>query len=144
MKRVIIINGPNLNLLGKREEKIYGNISFEDAYVGLCKYSKKNDIELSYFQSNNEGLIVDKIQESISNIDFIIINPGALTHYSYSIHDAIVSSKISTIEVHISNIYSREEWRSKSVISPAAIGVLSGFGLDVYKLALIYIAELYE
>jgi len=144
MKRVIIINGPNLNLLGKREEKIYGNISFEDTYVGLCKYSKKNDIELSYFQSNNEGLIVDKIQESISNIDFIIINPGALTHYSYSIHDAIVSSKISTIEVHISNIYSREEWRSKSVISPAAIGILSGFGLDVYKLALIYIAELHE
>ena len=144
MKRVIIINGPNLNLLGKREEKIYGNISFEDTYVDLCKYSKENDIELSYFQSNNEGLIVDKIQESISNIDFIIINPGALTHYSYSIHDAIVSSKISTIEVHISNIYSREEWRSKSVISPAATGILSGFGLDVYKLALIYIAELHE
>ena len=144
MKRVIIINGPNLNLLGKREEKIYGNISFEDIYGDLCKYSKKNNIELSYFQSNNEGLIVDKIQESISNMDFIIINPGALTHYSYSIHDAIVSSKISTIEVHISNIYSREEWRSKSVISPAAIGILSGFGLDVYKLALIYIAELYE
>ena len=144
MKRVIIINGPNLNLLGKREEKIYGNISFEDIYGDLCKYSKKNNIELSYFQSNNEGLIVDKIQESINNMDFIIINPGALTHYSYSIHDAIVSSKISTIEVHISNIYSREEWRSKSVISPAAIGVLSGFGLDVYKLALIYIAELHE
>ncbi len=144
MKRVIIINGPNLNLLGKREEKIYGNISFEDIYGDLCKYSKKNKIELSYFQSNNEGLIVDKIQESISNMDFIIINPGALTHYSYSIHDAIVSSKISTIEVHISNIYSREEWRSKSVISPAATGILSGFGLDVYKLALIYIAELYE
>jgi 3-dehydroquinate dehydratase-2 len=144
MKRVIIINGPNLNLLGKREEKIYGKISFEDIYGDLCKYSKKNNIGLSYFQSNNEGLIVDKIQESINNMDFIIINPGALTHYSYSIHDAIVSSKISTIEVHISNIYSREEWRSKSVISPAAIGVLSGFGLDVYKLALIYIAELYE
>ena len=144
MKRVIIINGPNLNLLGKREEKIYGNISFEDIYVDLCKYSKKNDIEISYFQSNNEGLIVDKIQKSINNMDFIIINPGALTHYSYSIHDAIVSSKISTIEVHISNIYSREEWRSKSVISPAAIGILSGFGLDVYKLALIYIAELHE
>ncbi|MBC8390229.1 MAG: type II 3-dehydroquinate dehydratase [Actinobacteria bacterium] len=144
MKRVIIINGPNLNLLGKREEKIYGNISFEDIYSDLCKYSKKNDIELSYFQSNNEGLIVDKIQELINNMDFIIINPGALTHYSYSIHDAIVSSKISTIEVHISNIYSREEWRSKSVISPASIGILSGFGVNVYKLALIYIAELYE
>lgn len=144
MKRVIIINGPNLNLLGKREEKIYGNISFEDIYGDLCKYSKKNNIELSYFQSNNEGLIVDKIQESINNMDFIIINPGALTHYSYSIHDAIVSSKISTIEVHISNIYSREEWRSKSVISPAAIGILSGFGVDVYKLALIYIAELHD
>jgi 3-dehydroquinate dehydratase-2 len=144
MKRVIIINGPNLNLLGKREEKIYGKISFEDIYGDLCKYSKKNNIGLSYFQSNNEGLIVDKIQESINNMDFIIINPGALTHYSYSIHDAIVSSKISTIEVHISNIYSREEWRSKSVISPAATGILSGFGVDVYKLALIYIAELHE
>ena len=142
MKRVIIINGPNLNLLGKREEKIYGNISFEDIYGDLCKYSKKNNIELSYFQSNNEGLIVDKIQESISNIDFIIINPGALTHYSYSIHDAIVSSKISTIEVHISNIYKREDYRQKSITAGASTGIISGFGPFGYHLGLISLTQI--
>lgn len=141
MKKVIIINGPNLNLLGKREENIYGATSFDDVYQGLNKFSKKNDIELSYFQSNHEGGIVDKIQQSIGDIDFIIINPGALTHYSYSIHDVLVASKIPAIEVHISNIFKREEWRSKSVISPAVIGIISGLGVEVYKIALIYIID---
>jgi 3-dehydroquinate dehydratase II len=141
MKKVCIINGPNLNLLGKREKEIYGDISFDDIYNELKSYAESKNIELSYFQSNIEGEIIDKIHECMSKVDFIVINPGALTHYSYSIHDAITSSKIPTIEVHISNIFSREEWRKISVISPAAVGVISGLGLDVYKLALIYIAD---
>lgn len=143
MKKVCIINGPNLNLLGKREENIYGNLSFDEFFKDLESYSGSKDIELSYFQSNAEGEIIDKIHDCMGKIDFMIVNPGALTHYSYSIHDAITSSKIPAIEVHISNIFSREEWRKKSVISPAAIGVISGLGMDVYKLALIYIAEYY-
>jgi len=141
MQKVIIVNGPNLNLLGKREENIYGATSFDEVYQELKEFSKKNDIELSYFQSNHEGEIVDKIQQSIGDIDFIIINPGALTHYSYSIHDALVASKIPAVEVHISNIFKREDWRSKSVISPAAVGVISGLGIEVYKAALRYVSD---
>ncbi len=136
MKNIIIINGPNLNLLGKREEKIYGDKSFDIILGDLKSYSKSNDITLEYFQSNSEGKIIDKIHEAIGNIDAIIINPGALTHYSYSLHDAIVASKIPTIEVHISNIFNREDWRKRSVISPAVKGIIGGFGLNGYKLAL--------
>ncbi|MFO7929528.1 MAG: type II 3-dehydroquinate dehydratase [Candidatus Humimicrobiaceae bacterium] len=136
MKNIIIINGPNLNLLGKREEEIYGNKSFGSVLEELKSYSQDNNINLEYFQSNSEGKIIDKIHESIDKKNAIIINPGALTHYSYSLHDAIVASKIPAIEVHISNIYNREEWRKKSVISPAVEGIICGFGLDVYKLAL--------
>jgi 3-dehydroquinate dehydratase II len=144
MKKVCIINGPNLNLLGKREEKIYGDLSFDEVLKDLKNYSGSKDVELSYFQSNIEGEIIDKLHECMGKIDFIIINPGALTHYSYSIYDAIISSRIPSIEVHISNIFSREEWRRKSVISPAVIGVISGLGVESYKLALVYIAEYYK
>ncbi len=105
MKKVIIINGPNLNLLGKREEDVYGSKSFDELYEELEIFSKEKDIDLSYFQSNHEGEIVDKIHEAIGNMDFIIINPGAFTHYSYSIHDALVASRIPAVEVHISNIF---------------------------------------
>ncbi len=140
MKNVVIINGPNLNLLGNREEKIYGKRNFEDAKKDLDKIAERK-IKLSYFQSNHEGEIIDKIHKCIGTIDFIIINPGALTHYSYGIHDAILASNIPVIEVHISNIYKRELWRSKSVISPASLGIIVGFGLDVYKIAVKYIIE---
>jgi 3-dehydroquinate dehydratase-2 len=138
MKKVIIINGPNLNLLGKREEKIYGSKSFDDLKNELEKIAE-GKVELSYFQSNHEGEIIDKIHQCIKNFDYIIINPGALTHYSYGIRDALVASKIPAIEVHISNIFAREEWRSISVISPAVRGVIVGFGLGVYRIALDHI-----
>ncbi|MFA5014259.1 MAG: type II 3-dehydroquinate dehydratase [Actinomycetota bacterium] len=143
MKKIIIMNGPNLNLLGQREEKIYGNKSFEDLRKELEELSK-NRAELSYFQSNHEGEIIDKIHQCIGNIDFIIINPGAFTHYSYGIHDAIVACRIPTIEVHISNIFNRENWRAKSVVSPAAKGVISGLGMEVYKIAILYILDYYK
>ena len=119
MRKVMIINGPNLNLLGKRETEIYDIKSFEEIYDSLKEFAEKNDIELSYFQSNLEGEIIDKIHESIDNIDYIVINAGALTHYSYSLLDAIRAANIPTIEVHISNIFAREQWRKESVISPA-------------------------
>ena len=141
MKKVLIINGLNLNLLGMREKDVYGSKSFTDVYGDLQNYAKEKNIELSYLQSNVEGEIIDKIQESMGKTDFIIINPGALTHYSYSIHDALTAVKIPAIEVHISNIFTREEWRQKSVISPAVIGIISGLGISVYKLALIFVAE---
>ena len=143
MNKILIINGPNLNLLGSREEEIYGTESFEGIFKTLKSIIKEKNVELDYFQSNHEGEIIDKIHHSIGEIDYIIINPGALTHYSYSLHDAILAAKIPTIEVHISNIYSREGWRTKSVISPAVKGVISGLGVQVYTVALDYILNIF-
>jgi 3-dehydroquinate dehydratase II len=141
-KKIIIINGPNINLTGKREENVYGEKSFESYFDEiLAPYAKKMAIDLECYQSNHEGAIIDKIHSSIGVKDFILINPGALTHYSYSLHDALVASRIPSIEVHMSNIFSREEWRSNSVISPAVKGIISGFGLKSYIIALRYIAE---
>ncbi|MDD3776554.1 MAG: type II 3-dehydroquinate dehydratase [Actinomycetota bacterium] len=137
MKKIIIINGPNLNLLGQREKEIYGQESFEKIYSKLGNYAQDKGVELSYFQSNSEGSIIDHLHQCRHHCDLVIINPGALTHYSYSLHDAILACKLPAIEVHISNIYRREQWRSKSVISPAAVGVICGFGTYVYELALI-------
>ena len=141
MKKVCIINGPNLNLLGKREKEIYGDKSFEEVFNQLQEFAQSESMDLSYFQSNHEGEIITKIHECLGDMDYIVINPGAFTHYSYSIFDAILAVKVPTIEVHISNIFSREEWRKKSVISPACVGIISGLGLDVYRLALLHISE---
>ena len=141
MKKVCIINGPNLNLLGKREKEIYGDKSFEEVFNQLQEFAQSKSMDLSYFQSNHEGEIINKIHECMGDMDYIVINPGAFTHYSYSIFDAILAVKVPTIEVHISNIFSREEWRKKSVISPACVGLISGLGLDVYRLALLHISE---
>jgi len=141
MKKVCIINGPNLNLLGKREKEIYGDKSFEEIFNQLQEFAQSKSMDLSYFQSNHEGEIINKIHECMGDMDYIVINPGAFTHYSYSIFDAILAVKVPTIEVHISNIFSREEWRKKSVISPACIGIISGLGLDVYRLALLHISQ---
>ena len=138
MKKILIINGPNLNLLGKREKEIYGDEGFDPLLKDMDTIAKNKNIGLSYMQSNDEGRIIDELHSCSSNTDFIIINPGALTHYSYSLHDAIRSIDIPAIEVHISNIYKREEWRRNSVISPAVIGVISGLGLEGYKAALTY------
>jgi 3-dehydroquinate dehydratase II len=141
-KNIIIMNGPNLNLTGNREENIYGDKSFESYYnETLITYSKKIGLNLEYFQSNHEGALIDKIHSCIGIKDFIVINPGALTHYSYSLHDALIASKIPSIEIHMSNIFSREKWRNNSVISPIADGIIIGFGLNSYLLALQYIAE---
>jgi len=134
--KIIVINGPNLNFLGIREKSIYGSGSYES----LCKFIEEEsfalDIEVEIFQSNIEGEIINKIQSAYNNADGIIINPGAYTHYSVAILDALKSVNIKTIEVHLSNIYSREEFRHKSVIAPICMGQISGFGFLGYKFAL--------
>jgi 3-dehydroquinate dehydratase-2 len=134
MKKIIIINGPNLNLLGKREPGIYGAQSFEDFYKSLV--AKYDSLELSYYQSNIEGAIIDKIQEVGFTYDGIVLNAAAYTHTSVGIGDAIKAIETPVIEVHISNTYAREEFRHQSYVSPNAKGVILGFGLQSYELAL--------
>lgn len=136
---LLIINGPNLNLLGKREKNIYGEQSFEDYFSELKnKYVQAN---LSYFQSNSESEIIDKIHEVGFDIDGIIINAGAFTHTSVAIRDAIAGITCPAIEVHISNVYTREEFRHKSYLSAVCKGVIAGFGLDSYRLAVEYFSN---
>ena len=132
--KVIIINGPNLNLLGKRDVAIYGNIPFEEYFSSLKE--NYSDIKLSYFQSNIEGELIDKLQEIGFSYDYVLLNAGGYSHTSVSISDAISSIKTPVIEVHISNIYSRDEFRTKSLLSKNCKGIICGFGLDSYKLAL--------
>ncbi|SFN58060.1 3-dehydroquinate dehydratase [Paenimyroides ummariense] len=132
--KIAIINGPNLNLLGKREPEVYGNETFEVYFELLQKEFKT--IDLIYFQSNHEGDIIDKIHEVGFNFDGIILNAGAYTHTSIAIADAISAIETPVIEVHISNIFKREDFRHHSYISPVAKGTIGGFGLQSYKLAL--------
>ncbi|MDY6800181.1 MAG: type II 3-dehydroquinate dehydratase [Bacteroidota bacterium] len=132
--KIQIINGPNLNLLGKREKEIYGEVSFEK-YLKLLQDHFK-DITIEYFQSNIEGEIIDKIHETGFNFDGIILNAGGYTHTSVSIADAIAAVDVPVIEVHISNIFAREEYRKNSFIAEKCIGSISGFGLDSYRLAI--------
>lgn len=140
--RVLIINGPNLNFLGKREPKIYGNETLELINNKIKEFGMNHGMDIEFFQSNHEGDIIDKIQESYENVDYLIINPGALTHYGIGIRDAILSTNLKTIEVHLSNVYSREEFRHKSVISDICIGKITGFGSEGYKMALQYLSNL--
>ena len=131
---VIIINGPNLNLLGVREKSIYGELSFDDFFQNLKE--KYSDINLSYFQSNIEGELIDKIHEIGFSMDAIILNAGGYSHTSVSISDAIAAIETPVIEVHISNIYAREEYRHKSIITSNCKGSICGFGLKSYVLAI--------
>ena len=133
-KKIIIINGPNLNLLGKREPDIYGNQTFEDYFISLQK--KYPALNLSYFQSNVEGELIDKLQEVGFNFDGIILNAAAYSHTSVGIGDAVKGITVPVVEVHISNTFSREEFRHHSYISPNAKGIVLGFGLKSYELAL--------
>ncbi len=133
MKKILIINGPNLNLLGKREPEIYGKSTFNE-YFDLLK--ERFDVELSYFQSNIEGEIIDKLHEVGFSYDGIVLNAGAYTHTSIAIADAIKAITSPVVEVHISNVFARESFRQHSFLSPVCIGVISGFGLKSYELAI--------
>ena len=134
--KILIINGPNLNMLGKRDKATYGRKTLAEIDSLLKKQGEKLDAEITSFQSNSEGALVDFIQQQSSSADGIIINPGALTHYGFSLRDALADSGLPIIEVHLSNIYAREEWRAKSVIAPIAKGQISGLGWQGYIVAL--------
>lgn len=136
MKKVLVINGPNLNLLGEREPGIYGN----DTYEALCDLimdkAESLGVKCEVFQSNHEGAIIDKLHMARKNFDGVVLNAGAYTHYSYAIRDAIAAIQIPVVEVHISNVFARDEFRKTSVIGPVCRGSISGFGFGSYLMAM--------
>ena len=136
MHNILLINGPNLNLLGEREKDKYGNTSLEKIKKDCLSFSKKNNINLTFFQSNVEGEIVNEIQKARNTQNCLIINAGGYTHTSVAIHDALKILKIPTIELHITNIYKREDFRHKSLISNVVDGIICGLGSEGYTLAL--------
>ncbi len=142
MLKIGIINGPNLNMLGKRNQKIYGNLTLEEINCKIKSFAKKEGIELIIMQSNFEGEIIEFIQQNSSQVDGLIINPAAYTHYSYTIADALRDCSIPVVEVHLSNIFSREDFRRKSVTASACIGQIAGFGFQSYILAICALQDL--
>ena len=132
--KILVINGPNMNMLGTREPEIYGSLTLEQIEKNVLEYAKTLNIDVEFFQSNVEGEIINKIQEH--GFDGIVINPAGYSHTSVAIRDAIAGVKIPTVEVHLSNIYSREDFRHTSLIAPVCIGQISGFGANVYTLGL--------
>ncbi len=142
MKQILIIHGPNLNMLGMREPETYGSTTLEDINNDLLKKAEFLKLEISIFQSNHEGDIVDKLQGSFNKIDGLIINPAAYTHTSVAIRDAVLLHDIPVIEIHISNIYKREKFRHKSYLSDVVTGQIAGLGVNGYNLALDAINEL--
>lgn len=135
-KKILIINGPNLNMLGIREPEIYGKETLEDIYTKIKSKADSLGVETEFFQSNIEGEIINAIHQSMNKFDGIIMNPGAFTHYSYAIHDAISSINVPVIEIHLSNIHKREEFRHRSVTAPACVGQICGLGSNGYIYAL--------
>ena len=141
MRKIIILNGPNLNLLGEREKDQYGNVTLKNIKNNCVEYAVKNEIDLSFYQSNIEGELVNQIQKSRNDQNGLIINAGGYTHTSVAIYDALKILKIPIIELHISNIYNREDFRHKSLISKVAKGVICGFGADGYVMSLKAMSE---
>jgi 3-dehydroquinate dehydratase-2 len=139
--KILVVNGPNLNMLGKRNKDIYGDKTLAEIDAAIDRTAKSLDVEVIHFQSNSEGEIVDFIQKNGSEADGMIINPGALTHYSYSLTDVLLDSGLTVIEVHLSNIYAREDWRAESVIAPIVKGQISGLGWQGYIVALQFLAN---
>ena len=141
MKRIVVVNGPNLNLLGKREPHIYGTRSHADLVRTVRAKAKELGVTVSIFQSNHEGQIIDFLHKEAPGSLGIVINPGALSHYSLALYDCLQALEVPTVEVHISNLHAREEFRSKSVTARAARGVITGLGFDGYRLAMEYLTQ---
>lgn len=144
MKKILVIHGPNLNLLGEREPGVYGSDTFESINAEIIAKAERSGFACDIFQSNHEGEIIDKLHDARKNYDGVIINAGAYTHYSYAIRDAISAIKIPVVEVHMSNIHAREEFRHHSVISPVCVGQIAGFGKASYLLAVEALAEIFK
>ena len=142
INKILVIHGPNLNLLGEREPGVYGSTSIDVLNDNIIDRAKEQGMQCEIFQSNHEGAIIDKLHAARTAFDGVIINAGAYTHYSYAIRDAIAAIKIPCIEVHISNVFARDEFRSKSVISEVCKGTICGFGFGSYYLAVQALAEL--
>ena len=142
--KIMVIQGPNLNMLGVREQQIYGPMKLEEIHKQMKAFADANGLEIEFFQSNYEGEIVDKIQERLGEAHGIILNAGAYTHTSIAIRDAIAAVQIPTIEVHISNVYRREEFRQKSMIAPVCAGVITGFGPFSYHLAMVAMHQIFQ
>ena len=142
MKKILILSGPNLNLLGEREPSVYGSETLEDIQQKCCALGKKLGLTVECFQSNHEGEIIDRLQAARKDAAGVVLNPGALTHYSYALRDAIASVNIPCVEVHMSNIHGRERFRHTSVVSAVCAGSVVGFGSDSYLLGLEAVAKL--
>ncbi len=136
MVRILVLNGPNLNLLGKREPNVYGSMTLEEINLRISKETEALGVELEFFQSNHEGELLDKIHSGMNCFEALVINPGAFTHYSYAIRDAIAGVDLPTVEVHLSNIHTREDFRHRSVIAPVTRGQIVGLGYYGYILAI--------
>jgi len=136
VERILVIHGPNLNMLGKREVGVYGNMTLEEVNDTIRTLAKGLDVDITIFQSNSEGALIDKIHEASGRYDAIVLNPGGYTHTSVALRDAVVASDVPVVEVHISNIYRREEFRHHSYISGVAAGQIAGFGVNSYLLGL--------
>ncbi len=140
--KIAVIQGPNLNMLGIREQHIYGSMTLDQIHEQLKASAEQNGVELEFFQSNLEGEIVDRVQECLGTVDGILINPAAFTHTSIAIKDALNAVNLPTVEVHISNIYKREEFRQKSITASASAGIISGFGPFGYHMGLMALTQI--
>ena len=141
MTRILVLNGPNINFLGRRNPGIYGSKTLDEVNQEISRKAQSLGVEVDFFQSNSEGDLVDHIQANWGQVDGIIINPGALTHYGYSLKDALIDATVPVIEVHLGNIHAREEWRRHSVIADIARGQIAGFGWRSYTAALEIMAD---
>ena len=144
MTRILVLNGPNINVLGRRNPTIYGTLTLDEINGLISEQAEALGVDVSFFQSNHEGALIDRIQESWGNIDGIVINPGALTHYGYSLKDALIDAVVPVIEVHLGNIHAREEWRRHSVVADIARGQIAGFGWRSYTSAIEIIVGIIE
>jgi len=141
MIKILVMNGPNLNLLGEREPGVYGSLSLEDVNQRIKDFCDQNDVQVDFYQSNIEGELINALHEARIKYDGVVLNAGALTHYSIALRDAIASIRIPVVEVHMSNVHAREEFRKTSVIAPVCLGSISGFGYNSYILGVTAIIK---